>query len=197
MKFEEFPTYGAGARPINVANFEAEAQTLECATYSLESFLYLEARHHPDGTGSLEQVFDYWCQLDGSVPSSFKPLVDIPTAAESIRAVIDVRNADPMEFVLADHKVCSSTGRANGWRGKPLGKIGIWTEYLRIRAMHYNLCRRTGVPSFHEIKHDISGLSSHFVVLLLPVSEAISGETVSVYSCVARQSENRLLELNR
>ncbi len=183
--------YGIGVRPLNVSTFKSDAHALECVTYSIENFLCLEGGSQSGGDKSLEKLFDYWCQQEGSIPSHFTPYEYIVSSRETITAVIDVRPDNPMDFVLSHHKVCSTTGRSDGWRGMPLGRIDAWGDYLRVRAIQYNLCRHTGLPSFHEIRHDVSGLQSHFVVLLLPVSDTNSGKTERVYSCVRRLSENQ------
>lgn len=197
MNLDMTSTYGAGVRPLNIASCASGHHALDCVTYSIENFLQLESGHDDEGDCSLERIFDYWSQQEGAVPSHFSPHDDIAASSETIRAIIDVRAENPMDFVMADHKVCAVTGRASGWRGMPLGKLGAWHEYLRVRAAQYNLCRHTGVPGFYEIRHLVAGIESHFVVLLLPVSNKATGKTERIHSCVRRLSENQIVEVRK
>lgn len=195
MNVNAISTYGAGIRPLNIASCAFGLHAMDCAAYSIESFLQLESGRGGEGDRSLERIFDYWSQQEGAVPSHFSPHDDIAGSSEAIRAIIDVRAENPMDFVMADHKVCFVTGRASGWRGMPLGKLGVWQEYSRVRASQYNLCRHTGVPAFYEIRHQVAGIESHFVVLLLPVSNKVNGKTEHIHSCVRRLSENQVVKV--
>lgn len=197
MNVTSSSTYGAGVRPLSIVSCASGSHALDCVTYSIENFLQLESGQGGEADRSLEQIFDYWSQQEGAVPSHFSPHDDLVVSSEVIRAVIDVRAENPMDFIMADHKVCSITGRASGWRGMPLGKLGAWHEYIRVRAAQYNLCRHTGVPAFYEIRHQVAGIESHFVVLLLPVSNRASGKTERIHSCVRRLSENQLVEVGK
>ena len=117
---------------------------------------------------TLRTLFDYWQsqRVGGIVPASaFDPKGLFTPEAFRWVACIDVRHADPMDFVFKSHPGFLSidlTGRA--LRDYP------HQTHARNVALEYLTCKMIQQPSYYEISQQIGTVRRTYTRLLLPVA---------------------------
>ncbi len=177
---------GARSRPQISSRISMEYGEHLSLSYNIDDFLIFE-----DGQ-PLAEIFDYWSQQEGTVPSHWAPEMDLPQIFGHVSACIDVSATDPAYFRIVSHRICPLTGRGAGWGDILLKDIG-WSEYATSLAADYTFCRRSQIPEFHEIKQKIGAISSRYNRLILPVSDTPNGKVTKLYTCIQNLAQNRVV----
>lgn len=115
----------------------------------------------------LRALYDYWRARqcgDASPEGDFDPRSAVAPEAARWISWVDVRAADPMNFVIQAH-----AGYLFGdWSGKALRDHPI-ESYARSLAFEYLACKMTQQPSYYEIAQTMGQVGRTYRRLLLPL----------------------------
>jgi len=129
---------------------------------------------------ALRSLFDYWQsrRVGEAVPASAFDPADAFTPAEfQWVSWIDVRAADPMDFVFQAHP-----GYLFGdWSGKAVRDYPN-EVHAKSLAFEYLTCKMVRQPSYHELTQRVGNVSRTYMRLLLPVQDRNRGVSRLYYA---------------
>jgi hypothetical protein len=141
----------------------------ERSQFSLEEMMEREVDPENGGPTAIRMLFDYWQERRTAAPppaAAFDPKGSF--TPEQFRWVswVDVRAADPMNFVFRHHP-----GFLFGdWSGKSLREYPN-PVHAHSLALEYLTCKMIRQPSYHEITQAVGPVRRTYRRLLLPVSD--------------------------
>ena len=118
---------------------------------------------------TIRKLFDYWHERRTAAPppaATFDPKDSFTPDQFRWISWVDVRAADPMNFVFRNHP-----GFLFGdWSGKSLREYPN-PVHAHSLALEYLTCKMIRQPSYYEITQSVGSVRRTYMRLLLPVSD--------------------------